>query len=240
MAADLAVRWRGANNWFDFLELGGMYLFAHLWHHCSHTGAEALPATGPALLIANHASHADPGFLMAGCPRPLHFLQARECYQVPLLCRLFSRAGCIPVTRGRPDKSAIGLALERLAVGQVVALFPEGEVSPVWGGPLRAGKTGAALLALRSRAPVLPVWIEGGPRPRSSLAWLWRAGGMRVVFGSPVDLSAYHGQRISRGLLREVTDLLMSRIAALQPDSSAGKATDALASVGSPVLVMQP
>src|SRR5262249_55830587 len=93
-------------------------------------------------------------------------------------------------------------------------------------GRLRAGKHGAALLALRMRAPVYPAYIAGGPRTEDLLlAWLWPPPGrVRVYFGPPVDLSAYHGRPRTRRLLEEVTSLLMRSIQALQPHSRSAEA----------------
>ncbi len=214
------VRW--GPRCFDALEVLVMGWFGRAWHRCVRCGPCTLPEQGPAILVANHPSHADPAFLMACCPRPLCFLQARECYDVFLLRRLFRRVGCIPVFRGRPDLAAIRLALERLRQGAVVCLFPEGEVGEAGGG-VGEGKAGAALLALRSRAPVIPAYIHGGPRTRSMVrAWLWPSPGVRVAFGPPIDLSPYYGRRIDHQCLREATALIVQQIAKLrkEPDSS--------------------
>ena len=71
---------------------------------------------------------------------------------------------------------------------------------------------------LKSRAPVIPAFIDGGPRSQDLLRdWLWPACGVRVVFGPAIDLSAYYGRPVERDLLNEVTALLMQRILELEP-----------------------
>lgn len=198
---------------FEHIRRHSIDWFARAWHGCVRDGSCTVPNQGPAILVANHPSHADPAFLMATCPRPLCFLQARECYDIFLLRRLFQRAGCIPVSRDRPDLAAIRTALERLGGGEVVCLFPQGEVANDHVGP---GKCGAALLALRSQAPVIPVRIRGGPRGRSLLgAWLWPSADVHVAYGPPIVLSAYRGRRISRALLGEATAQIMAGITAV-------------------------
>jgi 1-acyl-sn-glycerol-3-phosphate acyltransferase len=218
-------RWRrSGQEWFDFLELNAMYLFARLWHGCASSEKDPLPATGPVLVIANHPCHADPAFLLANCSRPLGFLQARECYEVFLLRRLFRRVGCIPVARTGRDISGIRTALRRLREGAALCVFPEGEVTPPDSVPARPVKSGAALLALHSRAPVFPAFIGGCPRNYHLLgAWLWPSRGVRVIFGPAVDLSAYLGRPIERRLLEEVTRVFMRSIDALRPEAQALK-----------------
>jgi 1-acyl-sn-glycerol-3-phosphate acyltransferase len=213
--AVLSVGPSPAVDWFEFLELRALPLFFRLWHRCSG-GPPPFPENGPAILIANHPSHADPGSLLACCRRHLCFLQARECYEVRPLRWLFRRAGCIPVSRAVPDFAAVRRALQLLQRGAVVCLFPEGEVGAAGGDTVGAGKPGAALLALRSRAPVYPARIFGGPRSRHPVgAWLWPSPGVRVIFGQAVDLAPFYGCRITRGVLRTVTDLLMAHVDAL-------------------------
>ena len=171
------------NDWFDCFSQALMRLFTGAWHGCTSTGR--LPPTGPVVLIANHPSLADPGFLVAACRRRLHFLHARECYEVPVLRHLYARAGCIPVTRGKPDFEAVRASLRVLKTGGVLALFPEGEVADEVDSPLRPGKLGAAYLALRGRATIVPARIDGGPRSRRLLgAWLIPSGGVRVTIGA--------------------------------------------------------
>ncbi len=226
-------------QFLDVLVPGTLHLYTRLCHGCTRVGPNPVPARGPALVIANHANHAnhaDPAFLMAACGRWIHFLQAREYHEVFLLRRFFRLVGCIPVTRGGRDRSAIRGALECLRRGEVVGLFPEGEVAEPGRERLRPGKTGAALLALRSGAPVIPAFIAGAPPARGvAIDWVWPARAVCVHFGPPVDLAAYAGEPITHARLREVTDLFMRRIADLDPArppqvSSRGRATSAAAS----------
>jgi 1-acyl-sn-glycerol-3-phosphate acyltransferase len=218
----LGAPWRRCGRRaFDSLELAVMRLYVRLWHGWSRAGPPPLPATGPAIVIANHQSHADAALLFAGCGRPLRFLQARERYEA-VWRPLFRLSGCIPVSRGRPDLSAVRAALECLKRGDAVCLFPEGEISPAGPGRIAPGKPGAALLALRSRAPVFPVRIVGGPQSHSLLwSWLRPTRGVRVRFGPAVDLSDYYGRPITRQLLGEVTARLMQGVIDLAPPPAA-------------------
>jgi len=194
-------------------------LYARLWQRCSG-GPVPLPAQGPAIVVANHTCSADATFLLAGAPRLFGFLASREHYNVhPLTRWVLDWLGCVPVTRDGRDTSAARVALRRLEAGGALCVFPEGNLSGLAHGRLRAAKHGAAFLALASRAPVYPVHISGGPRTEKLLrAWLWPPGRpVRVMCGPPVDLSAYYDRPRTRKLLAEVAELLMKHIAALAP-----------------------
>ncbi len=209
---------RWTQRFLDFLIPNLLYLYVRIWHRYRPSLFNPLPSQGAALLIANHPSHADAAFLIAACRRRIHFLQARQYHEVFFLRFFFRLAGCIPVTRGGRDVSAIRTALECLQQGAVVGLFTEGDITPADVKRLRKGETGAALLALRSRAPVFPAFIAGAPPARGTVAdWVQRAPGVRVYLGSALDLSAYYDQPLTHSRLREVTELFMRHLAALRP-----------------------
>jgi len=201
---------------FDFFELGSMRLFARLWHRCTSNGRCPLPDNGPAIVVANHPNHVDPCFLLANSPRVVNFLHAREYYDVFLLRRLFRKIGCIPVGRDGGDGAGLRRALRRLQEGGIVGIFPEGDISLRQRG--RPAKCGAAFLALHSRAPVFPAYIEGGPQRGNLIRdWLYPSRGARVYVGPQIDLADYRDQPMDRLLMGKVTDLFMERIAALRP-----------------------
>jgi 1-acyl-sn-glycerol-3-phosphate acyltransferase len=213
--------WRWRRSGLPLLEVFGLdlsRLYASLWFRW-HGEPSPLPARGPALLVANHTCSADPAFLLARSPRLFGFLVSREHYNVhPLIRRLLDYLGCVPVTRNGRDCTAARGALRRLTEGRILCVFPEGNLSGVARGRVRAAKHGAAYLALRSRAPVYPACITGGPSTEKLLrAWLWPKGkAARVRYGPPVDLSAYYGRPRDRRLLEEVTNLLMARVLGLK------------------------
>jgi 1-acyl-sn-glycerol-3-phosphate acyltransferase len=208
-------------SWSHFLEVHGLALFSRYWHGFHRLGPSPLPRRGPALLIANHTCHADAAFLIAACGRPLCFFQARERYDILLLRHVFRLAGCIPVRRDRPDVGAIRTALQHLRQNRAVCLFPEGEIAPDGWDRIACGKPGAALLALRSRAPVHAARIWGGPRSRRLLtSWLHPSREVRVRIGAAVDLSAYYDRPINRKLLSVVTGRLMQNLIDLEDDET--------------------
>jgi len=211
-------------EWFVPATIG---LYARLLNGYVPDRPLPLPPRGAAIVVSNHPCHVDPALLIAGSRRWIHFLQAQEEYDRPLLRPFFRLFGCIPVRRGCADRRAIRRALDCLKRGDVVGLFPEGDLSPPGGAGLRPGFPGAALLALRSHAPVVPAYIAGAPGSVGIVAdWLRRAASVRVAFGRPIDLSEHRGLPITRARLWAVTEELMQQIAVLNPQPCGAAATN--------------
>ena len=115
-------------------------------------GVDRVPASGPLVLAANHASVLDPFVLGAALPRPIRFVTKAELWRYPLVGPLLEAGGAIPLRRGGSDVAAIGAAVGALEAGEVVGIFPEGRVRS--DGPWLRG---AARMALVTGASLLPV-----------------------------------------------------------------------------------
>ena len=177
---------------------------------------------GPALIIANHRSPVDPLFLWMNHHfgpdgerevRPISFLMAREYYEVKGLGWLFQAVKSIPVDRAGQDMASAREALRTLKEGGWVGVFPEGRINT--GPGLLEADTGVAWLALRAEAPVYPVFISNAPKGKGMVEPFHTPAKVRVIYGEPVDLSPYYGQKKTQRLLKDVTDLLMMRLAEL-------------------------
>jgi len=119
----------------------------------------------------------------------------------------------IPVARNGKDMPATREALRRLKNGCYLGVFPEGRINRGTG--FLPWDTGIAWLALRSQVPVYPVFIHNAPPAVDMVSPFYTFNHVRVTYGDPVNLSAYYGKRINAGLLQEVTELLMNRLANL-------------------------
>lgn len=126
-------------------------------------GFEGLPAEGPALLVANHVSYLDAAILGALAPRPVRFVMHRSFYERWPLSWFFRACGAIPIAGRKEDPALLARAMERidetLARGEVVGLFPEGQLTR--DGELCAFKPGIDAILARRPVPVVPVTLEG-------------------------------------------------------------------------------
>jgi 1-acyl-sn-glycerol-3-phosphate acyltransferase len=216
-AAVVFVNWRRSGlGLLEFLALFFFRAYARLWHGCVFN-RPPLPEKGAALLVSNHTSSADPALLTCGIRRPVSFVIAQEFYRVPLLGYFFVKHGYVPVLRDGRDVCSVRHCLRRLSEGRILCIFPEGGLSNAGRDKPGRGKAGVALVALRSRVPVFPVCVSGGPQTHHmGRAWMYPSRA-RVTFGPAVDLSAYYDRPITRKLLEEVTTLLMKHVAELHP-----------------------
>jgi 1-acyl-sn-glycerol-3-phosphate acyltransferase len=168
-----------------------------LWGRLRVEGLEALPESGPLLVVGNHDSHWDP--VMVGVAavrhRQIRALAKSDLWKVRGLSPILNGMGQIPIERGAGDKGALSRAIETLRAGACIGVFPEGTRSR--GKVLRA-RSGVGRLALEvPEAHVTLVAIEGTSdltgfprRPRISIRFFDPAGGQPRPDEEPAELSA--------------------------------------------------
>jgi 1-acyl-sn-glycerol-3-phosphate acyltransferase len=200
-----------------------VYPVASLVFRLRYRHEDRIPPTGPVLVVANHVSVLDPiacARLVFDSGRIPHFL-AKESLFKGIVGTVLRGAGQIPVARYSSHASgSVSAAQADLAAGNVIVIYPEGSVTrdPEWW-PMEA-RTGVARLALTTDAVVVPVAQWGPQRVHDYHTKKFhprlRAPADYLV-GEPVDLSALRaevgaGRTLSADLLRQTTDLLMSRV----------------------------
>ena len=129
-------------------------------------GLAHLPREGPGVVVAPHRSWLDPPCVSAALGRPVRFLIMERVYNRRWSRWFYRQMGSIPVRLGGGPVTVTALrgALRALRSGALIGIFPEGRVLP--DGPLGRMHPGAAMLAIRAEAPVIPLVIDG-----SSRAW---------------------------------------------------------------------
>jgi len=165
-------------------------------------GADHLPRTGPVLVAGNHTGFLDGPIVFMMLPRPSSFLVKSELYSGPW-AKVLAFAQQIPIRRGAPDRTALRRALDVLAAGGVLGVFPEGTRGE---GRLENVQHGIGYLALRAGCPVVPVVCTGtaDALPKGKLLPRFRAP-VDVVFGPAFEIEV-HGDPRSRRTIADAAE----------------------------------
>jgi 1-acyl-sn-glycerol-3-phosphate acyltransferase len=131
----------------------------HVYFRGKIYGAENVPQQGALVVVSNHASHFDPPIVSNCVGRPVAFMAKEELFNVPVLGSAIRLYGAYPVKRGASDRSAIKSALQSLENGWATGVFLQGTRTK--DGRIDDPKLGAALIAAKANAPILPVSLWG-------------------------------------------------------------------------------
>lgn len=151
-----------------------------------------IPATGPALVAANHTAGLDPIAIQTTCPRPIFWVMTRDYYDRPSLKWLFEWTEMIPIDREGKDAGAWRAAMRQLKAGRVVGVFPEGRIERQR--KLMPFQPGIGLLAARVGADVYPVYLDGLQRNQSMLRAFLQPQHPSVAWGEPIRLAKAAGR----------------------------------------------
>lgn len=163
-------------------------VFARAYHHVELVSPCVIPEAGPAIVIANHTSGADPVFLQATCHRKIIWMMASEFRAMRRLQWLFDLMEIIPVSRTGRDTASTRAALRVLDHGGVVGVFPQGRIERRPGDfPFRPG---VSLLSSRTGTQVWPARLDGTQRNTSLRAAYLLPQDVRINWSDhPIKLS---------------------------------------------------
>jgi len=181
-------------------------------------GAEYVPRYGPLIIISNHLSYNDPPALFVSTPRVLNYLGKIELFSNRWKSALMRLAKVHPLDRSGTGVDALKTALKVLSQDGAIVIFPEGRISPTYS--MQKARQGAAFLAIKSQAPILPIGISGTEKfaPWRMVFPLQR---FRVNIGPPFTPPVLEG-RIDKNAINSVSDLMMNRVAVLLPENYRG------------------
>ncbi|MCF3142296.1 lysophospholipid acyltransferase family protein [Streptomyces platensis] len=193
-----------------------LVLFKRDWQ-----GMEHIPADGGFITAVNHNSYLDPlsyAHYQYNTGRVPRFLAKAGLFKSGFVGLMMRGTGQIPVYRETTDAAnAFRAAVTAIEKGECVAFYPEGTLTrdpDLW--PMQ-GKTGAARVALLTKAPVIPVAQWGAndampPYAKEKKLQLFPRKTLRVQAGPPVDLSAFYDREPTAEVLRAATDVIMTAI----------------------------
>jgi len=198
-------------------------IFGFLLHILSRVeiqGLERIPEQGPYLLLTNHLHLLDSPVLMVAFPHRAYVFAAEKRRNHWFYGPLFRSLDAIWVKRGEVDRAALRKAFAVLEGGGILGLAPEGTRSKT--GAMQQGHGGAAYMAFRTGARLVPVVVTGQEKIFSSLRHLRRAT-VRIAFGPEfAPPPPAEGGKASSAEVRAFTDEIMYRLAALLPPEYRG------------------
>ena len=181
------------------------------------TGLENIPKNGAFIVAANHASYMDHFIIMCTLVpylnKKIHHLAKKEHFDSTFKKIWHTYGGAVPIDRQAGGKDALMWAVNALKKGKIIAIHPEGTRSLT--GRLQKAKTGVARLALAGKVPVIPMGLIGTFEILPKGKYIPKLKRAEMNIGEPIYFDKYYNKRITKKLLREVTNIIMKEIAKL-------------------------
>lgn len=185
------------------------WLFRRQWRIELH-GTRHLPATGPAILAANHLGVLD-GPLLVTMTRRTTFALAKSELFTGNVGRLLEAVGQIPVSQRELDTRALRRAVKVLSEGHLLGIFPEGSRDV---GDMATIRGGAVYLAMVTGAPIIPVALLGTREPGQTISEVPQRGSrIHIVYGEPIAIDRIPWPR-RRHEVADRTEQVRRRLAA--------------------------
>jgi 1-acyl-sn-glycerol-3-phosphate acyltransferase len=165
-------------------------VYARLFHKLTIDGRGYIPkdrSPGPLIVLANHTAGVDPILIAAACPFHIRWVMAQDM-RARRLEWFWRWHNVIFVSRSGRDRSAVREALRHLEQGGVIGIFPEGSLERP-PRQIRPFRRGVGLMIHRSKAPVLPIVIDGTPQVDPAWASLWHRSSSSVTAHEIIDYS---------------------------------------------------
>lgn len=145
------------------------------------SGTEHLPKGGGFIVAANHISYYDPPLVGTWSRREVYFMAKQELFKSRLFGQILRRVNAMPVRRGRLDRQAMKLALEKIEQGYGLTIFPEGTRSKA--GAMLDPKPGIGMIALRAKRPIVICYLHGSNRLKDCFLGRER---LSITYGEPI------------------------------------------------------
>jgi 1-acyl-sn-glycerol-3-phosphate acyltransferase len=182
-------------------------------------GSENLPKTGPYIVIGNHFHFLDPLALIRVIPAPMEFIGGLTTPNAPRWTEIFRKLwGVLLIRRGASSREGLIGAQNALEQKGIIAIFPEGGS---WASVLRPPRPGTALLAIRTKAPIVPVGINGLLNVFPTLSRRKRAE-VIIQIGKPFNLDAAGEEMSMRNQMEDAGHQMMRKIQELIPPERHG------------------
>ena len=153
------------------------------WHHVQWFGKTKVPMTGPAIIACNHTAAIDPFLVQAGLVRPVRWVMVDKNFY-KILNPLWRAINPIVIQEGKAPIRQLKTMLQALEQGELTGIFPEGGLQRDHRN-LQPFQPGIGMIAVRSGAKIVPVWITGTPVVKAMVWHFLRPSRSKVFFGEP-------------------------------------------------------
>lgn len=184
--------------------------------------SKLVPKKSGVIIAPNHVSSWDPPIIGAAVPREVYFLAKEELFEVnPIFTFIIRLFNALPIRRETGGIGAIKTAIDLIRRGDAVVIFPEGTRNRT-DSPLLPLKEGASLIAFKTGAPVVPVYIWGSRG--SPFKWFLRMSKLEVRFAEPLYPENYpEGKEGVRKLTKDLEKSLLSLRKEMEPLEKSAK-----------------
>ncbi|GHU77444.1 1-acyl-sn-glycerol-3-phosphate acyltransferase [Clostridia bacterium] len=171
------------------------------------SGKENVPKKGGVIYCANHASMWDPVLIgLASSRRPVIFMAKKELFKNPVVGALLKSFGSYPVDRGAADSASFRETITLLEHGKTLCIFIQGKRGEKGGAEVTNPKSGAAMFALKSNVPIIPVAVNSTYE---------KFAGAEITFGEPLTFEYNDEKSLRSENLRKVSNTIAEHINAL-------------------------
>ena len=197
---------RHINGWMNFLRICIAPL-VRLFYPFRFYGNRKVK-DGAGLYVMNHYRMVDPIYPISTTWEGIHFIGKKEVFSMPVYGFFCRKVKLIGVNRDGADIRGFMDALKCLKNGEKVAIFPEGTRNKT-NEPFLPFKSGAAMIAIRAKAPVIPIVIYHKAR-------LFRTS--HILIGDPFELTEYYDQKLTDELLKEADEKILQKLSAMREE----------------------
>jgi len=168
-------------------------------------GIENVPLEGNLIICANHSNNLDPVILSIAFPRQINWMAKKELFENKGLSYIFQNLGAFPIDRNNADISAIKKALKLLKEQKVLGIFPEG--TRVKGLDYNNAKPGTAMIMVKSKAMVQPIYIDGDYKLFKKI---------KISIGQPINFSDLEVKKYTNENYLEISKDILNNIYSLK------------------------
>ena len=184
-------------------------VYTGLFYPTKVIGKKNVPKKGAAILCCNHRSNMDVVVIETHFYKRPFILAKHTLFKNKFVGAILKSYGGIPVNREQVGVQSIKMALDVLKRGDRLLLFPEGTRKDISDEEGLALKSGTAMFALKSKAPIVPMWLIKKPKAfRRNI----------LLVGEPFYLTEFEGQKMTKEVLEQASQIISQKMQALRDD----------------------